>query len=83
MQRGLPCILLSPRGSCRPPGHSEDMVLQGPEALVDSSLDNAKAVSGTATVFAFLALPIAQCLLVSAGGLEFVSPKEAPYFILT
>lgn len=82
MQRGLPCIL-SPRGSCRPPGHSEDMVLRGPEALVDGSLDNAKAVSGTATVFAFLALPIAQCLLLSAGGLEFVSPKEAPYFILT
>lgn len=45
MQRGLPCILLSPRGSCRPPGHSEDVVLQGPEALVD----NAKAVSSTAT----------------------------------
>lgn len=27
-------------GSCRPPGHSEDVVLQGPEAVVDNSVDN-------------------------------------------
>lgn len=34
------------------------------EATVDSSVDNAKAISSTATVFAFLALPISQCLSV-------------------
>lgn len=29
-----------PRGSSRPPSHSEDVVLQGPEAIVNSSVDN-------------------------------------------
>jgi hypothetical protein len=32
------CLVLA--GSCRPPGQREDVVLQGPEAVVDSSVDN-------------------------------------------
>lgn len=68
MQRSLPCILLKIlAGSCRLPGHSEDVVLQGPEAVADSAIDNVlelRAMSSTATGLAFLALSISQCLSV-------------------
>lgn len=40
MQRGLPVSCSMLRGSSRPPSHSEDVVLQGPEAIVNSSVDN-------------------------------------------
>lgn len=72
------CSVLS--GSPRPPGHSGDVVLQGLEAIVNSS---------AAAVLELVLALHSPCLsgflfLCACQGSELgvLSPEEAPYFIL-
>lgn len=39
MQRGLSCVLLNPSEQHQAPGHADEVVLQGPETIFDSSVD--------------------------------------------
>lgn len=39
MQRGLSCVLLNPHEQHQASAHGDEVVLQGPETIFDSSVD--------------------------------------------